>query len=264
MNDINLEELKQKYLDLGGDPATLEEVSPDILQTLVDAREEAQRLIERHKTDLYVAELNKPVPEEEKPNINEAITKLRKIREREVDFNDPARPLKRNLEIDFTNAIREYFGLERLPFEYSDADLEVLLELDQWTIGPTCREFLNNQNEMRKQDYRQRMQKILFVRHSQKERERKEQKKLNEIVNKFEHLRHVPGKIKMQDGKPVISNEYQEWRENIKEFRHLLQIEKKYIDSILKEFPNTETKQKYAPFFKIFNEINDLCDREGI
>lgn len=264
MNDMNLDELKQKYLDLGGDPANIDGVSPEILETLVQAREEAQRLIKKHSSDVFIAELNKEIPDDAKPDIQEAITKLRKIRSHEVDFNDPAKPLKTNLEIEYANTIREYFGLEKLPYEYSDADLEILLELDNWTIGDTCREFLSNQNKMREQDYTQRMRKILFVRHSENQRKAKEEKKINEIVSKFEQLRHVPSKIKMQDGKPVISDDYQEWRENIKDFRHLLQIEKKYVDTLLKEFPDSETKTKYAPFFKIFKEINQLCEREGI
>ncbi|MBW1714496.1 MAG: hypothetical protein JRH08_07315 [Deltaproteobacteria bacterium] len=264
MNDLNVDELKEKYLKLGGDPENIDEISPEILETLVQAREEAQRLIGKHKTDVYIAELNREIPEESKPTIDEAISKLRKIRSRDVAFDDPSAPLKKNLEINYQNAIREHFGLEKLPFEYTDNDLKILLELDGWTIGDTCKEFLENQNQMRKNDYMDRMRKILFVRHSEQERRKKEEKKLNEIVNKFEHLRHVPSKIKLRDGQPVISKEYQEWRENIKEFRHLLQIEEKYITSVLREFPDSETKTKYAPFFKIYKEINDLCDREDI
>jgi len=264
MTDINIDELKKKYIELGGDPATLEEVSPGILQTLVEAREESQRLMEKYKSDVFIAELNRDIPEDAKPTIDEAITKLRKIRSKDVPFDDSAAPIKRNLEINYTNAIREHFGLEKLPFEYTDNDLQVLLELDGWTIGETCKEFLETQNEFRKNDYKDRMRKILFVRHSQQERRKKEEKKIKEIVAKFEQLRHVPSKIKMKDGQPEISDEYKEWRENIKEFQHLLEIEQKYINTILKEFPDTETKTKYAPFFHIVKEINALCDREGI
>ena len=258
---MELQELKEKFIELGGDPEDIQDIqNPDIIQTLIDNKILANKIRNDAESKVYATELANPIPPDERNTLSQDFADFKRVKAmtEDADFNNV---YAQNLLIEAENRIRQHFNLKPKAVRYTPDDLKVLLELDGGNVGEACEEFLGSVDKIDKEFYKQQFSEILFMQKSEKEAKEHDLKIKNDIIKQFDSLKSVPKKVVFdKQDKASVPVEYQTWRKDIVAFRHKLRIKMKEFESLEREFGDTPDPQ----IVDIINKVNNLCEREGI
>jgi len=247
-----LENLQQKYLELGGDLEEIENINDEsILQQMISFQERINELNENDDTDEPELSLEEKL-EQAKQNLIG------------LDMNSDDYRKAANIVIHLENEIRQELGLPEKPFHVLDEDLKKLLLLDNYELSNNCNEFLDkySENKVLQQDLKFRLENLISAYRLEKEQQQKRLETLNRLSQQYQKLKKVPvrykeienhGKIEL-----IVNPKFKTWTRDIQSLNAQIQKQIKTEQSWEKDPGIDFEKDERTSIYKLNQKVQKL------
>ena len=176
--------------------------------------------IERKKMqDKFDSAFNYKVEEDTDIDLHKAAYNLKKLKSipNTEDVNSDAFRQEENLKIGYENVIRKKFGLKEKELNHTDADLEIILMLDNMEIGETCHEFLETiESKNLQEKYKYRFEDLIRDYNWKVAGEQRAKEEEYTITMEFQQFKNVPKKLVYVNGVPEVNPSYLLFQEAVK------------------------------------------------
>jgi hypothetical protein len=248
---MDIEELKEHYVQLGGSQAEVENI---------DSIEEVVFLVNLQTSISELSEENEKSGQEQ--------SDLEMISTLKADLNDlphgsePWR-MHTNAIRNYENKIRKQLGLEAKQYEILDSDLHKLLALDSMEVAGTCKEYLSKIESM--SDRKQLEMRLLELRNTfemtQKHKEEKDS--FDQFIStSWESLKIPPVRFIEVKGKLAKNPAFGEWEKKAKELEKKLTSRIKLMKQFSEEYDaKVDHREKV---FRIKKQLDEVLQQQGV
>ena len=266
---MEINELKTEYLALGGLDADMNEnMDTETIQTLIELQKNLSEL-EKGTKEHILREQDFGSPEKWIQQLEE-LKNNPDVSELSRESDEYRKYFNRQIKLE--NRIRQNFGLEEKSFHVLDKDLNILIALDNGTMGRSCKEFLDTRGEKAdQQETKRRIEDIISTNQITEKQEKDRLEFLEDSSDTFAKLKRVPVPYFIQNREIIENPKRKIWERNLGDLKRSLGSKVKALESYAKQNTDFEIDKRQSIFLlhkavsKFYQDhIVDKIESQGV